>query len=82
MHITIYGKEGCEKCNEAKKILPASYQDHQALYDDYDLDIANLIVTKSNGQLPIIIIDTAQGRIQLSMAGSQLNGCKDGSCTI
>jgi len=82
MKITIYGKEDCEKCHEAQTILPdAAYKDHLAIYDDFKADEANQVVTASNGQLPIIIVETEIGRLQLSMAASNLR-CANGSCTI
>ncbi len=82
MDITIYGKEECEKCSTAKDVLPdvASY-DHSALYDHFGLDRANEIVVASNGNLPIIILKTAFGVLQLGVAGSTV-ACKDGSCSI
>ena len=80
--ITIYGKEDCEKCHEAQTVLAdALYKDHQAIYDDFVPAIANDVVTSSNGQLPIIIIDTPNGMLQVSMVSAGLK-CSGGSCTI
>ena len=82
MPTTIYGKDDCEKCHEAQTVLAdALYKDHQAIYDDFDMDEANDIVTASNGQLPIIIIDTPNGILQVSRVSAGLK-CSGGSCTI
>ena len=80
--ITIYGKEDCTKCQEAKAILwNANYKHHEELYDDFSMDIANSIVTASNGQLPIIIFENQVGRLQLTSSDAVIK-CKDGSCSI
>ena len=61
--IIIYGKEGCEKCEEAKRILPeAVYKDHMEIHDDFVDPIE--VITSSNGQLPIVIVETELGRRQ------------------
>lgn len=84
MKITIFGKPGCKNCEHAKAILfDADYKNHSDLYDVYDADTATDIATATNGNLPIIAIETSEGRIILGMGkDGHLQRCEGGACSI
>jgi hypothetical protein len=81
----IYGKPDCARCELAKAILHglAEYREHGALYDDYDSETAVEIATATNGELPIIVIETPLGRLALGLgSGGHESGCEGGACRI
>ena len=53
----IYGKEGCSRCEQVKKMNPdAEVKPFTVLYDSIDIDKANIISLGSGGSLPILKI--------------------------
>lgn len=85
MRIVIYGKPDCARCDLAKAILHglAEYREHGALFDDYDSDAAVEIATATNGELPIVVIETQAGRLALGLGkDGHVSGCADGACRI
>jgi len=85
MKITIFGKDGCKNCERAKAVLvDADYKKHSELYDIYDMDTATDITTATDGNLPIIIIETLTGRLVLGMGkdGHLQKRCENGACRI
>jgi glutaredoxin len=84
MRITIFGQPGCDNCSRARRILPAAaYYSHDTIFDYYPVDEATLIVTATNGTLPIIVIETEIGRLVLGMgADGHLVNCESGTCRI
>jgi len=85
MNIVIYGKPDCERCEQAKAVFGsnAEYREHGSLYDYYDSNTAVEIATATNGELPIVVIDTPTGRLTMTMGkDGHISGCADGACRI
>ena len=84
MKMIILGKDGCEKCALAKQLLPtAEYHQYLDAYGLYNSQDAVEIITASNGELPIIIMEGTAGRMVLTPAGTaKKTVCKDGLCSI
>jgi adenosine/AMP kinase len=64
--------------------LPAAtYKQHSEIFDDHDIDDATSIITATNGNLPIIVLETDFGRLIVGMGSDgHLIKCEDGSCKI
>ena len=76
MNIKIYGKDGCERCKEVRKILDqAEYHDHTDLYDHFGLGQVEELIKASGGDLPIIVIKTPVGVLQMRVVDTIRKPC-------
>jgi hypothetical protein len=85
MRICIYGKKGCERCASASALMngEAEYCDVGALFDRYAPNEAAEISVATNGNLPIVVIETELGRLVLGVGNvSAPRRCEGDKCKL
>ena len=76
MVIKLYGKDDCAQCEMVKKILPdAEYHPYDDLFEHFGMGKATRMITASDGDLPIIVIKTPVGVIQLKSVYTLRKAC-------
>ncbi len=88
--VMIFGRENCSRCAQAKAVLMADgnaeYFDLDQIFERVDgLDTAVEVATATNGELPIILVESAGGWIVLRLGRSGQTApsdCAGGACRI
>lgn len=71
LHVRLYGRHACEKCNEAGQLLADMHDDFDFYIEKVDIDADPAIREKLNDHVPVITFNGA-GRVQTPVTEEKL----------
>ena len=71
LHVRLYGRQGCEKCNEAGRLLETMHGDFDFYIEKVDIDADLAIREKLNDHIPVVTFNGAN-RVQIPVTPEKL----------
>lgn len=71
LHVRLYGRQGCEKCNEAGRLLATMHDDFDFYIEKVDIDADLAIREKLNDHVPVVTFNGAN-RVQMPITSEKL----------
>ncbi len=71
LHVRLYGRHGCEKCNEAGRLLETMHEDFDFYIEKVDIDSDLAIREKLNDHIPVVTFNGAN-RVQMPVTPDKL----------
>ena len=71
LHVRLYGRQGCEKCNEAGRLLENLHGDFDFYIEKVDIDADLAIREKLNDHIPVVTFNGAN-RVQMPITEEKL----------
>ena len=71
LHVRLYGRAGCSKCNEAGQLLASMHESFDFWIERVDIDADLAIREKLNDQIPVVTINGAN-RVQMPVTEEKL----------
>ena len=71
LHVRLYGRHGCEKCNEAGQLLETMHDDFDFYIEKVDIDSDLAIREKLNDHIPVITFNGAN-RVQMPVTPDKI----------
>ena len=71
LHVRLYGRHGCEKCNEAGRLLETMHDDFDFYIEKVDIDGDLAIREKLNDHIPVVTFNGAN-RVQMPITEEKL----------
>ena len=71
LHVRLYGRQGCEKCNEAGRLLSTMHDDFDFYIEKVDIDADLAIREKLNDHIPVVTFNGAN-RVQMPVTEEKL----------
>ncbi len=71
LHVRLYGRTGCAKCNEAGQLLASMHDDFDFWIEKVDIDADLAIREKLNDHIPVVTFNGAH-RVQMPVTEDKL----------
>ena len=71
LHVRLYGRQGCQKCNEAGRLLETMHGDFDFYIEKVDIDADLAIREKLNDHIPVVTFNGAN-RVQIPVTAEKL----------
>lgn len=71
LHVRLYGRHGCEKCNEAGQLLESMHGDFDFYIEKVDIDADLAIREKLTDHIPVVTLNGAN-RVQIPITAEKL----------
>ena len=71
LHVRLYGRAGCEKCNQAGQLLASMHDEFDFYIEKVDIDADLAIREKLNDHIPVVTFNGAN-RVQMPVTEDKL----------